>query len=172
MQGVRKVIMDYPDIDLTQSKRFQKNYRSASPPLQKLAVGAIRDFVRRHRSDRRTVSLKYDKLAHMSDVLEIDIADGPRLLARYLNGELQLLSMGKHNQDFHIHGPHQQWLWSHTSDLYIGDNMFSLRQNCTSQEKLGGQSYQTHRSPEAPLFDQLSCIRSPNPSFIMRHILY
>ncbi len=85
-------------MEIKVTRRFLKAYRKASPSLQGLAEGAIRDFVNRQRSSPKTVLQNYDRIANFPDqVIEIDLAGGPRLLANYTSDRLLLLDMGKHD---------------------------------------------------------------------------
>jgi hypothetical protein len=85
-------------MEIRVTRRFKKAYSVASPNLQLLAEGAVRDFVHRQRSSPKTVLRNYDRLARLSEpVIEIDLAGGPRLLAHYARESLLLLDMGSHD---------------------------------------------------------------------------
>lgn len=76
---------------------FMRDYRKAGVPLQSLAEGAIKDLVRRAKSDPGGWRRLYDRVAGLSRrVLEIDLAGGPRLLA-IDDGDLVLWRMGGHS---------------------------------------------------------------------------
>src|SRR4051794_8198501 len=82
---------------IVQSERFRRGYASASPGLRLLIEGAVHDFVRKQRSLPKQVTRGYDRHAVHRDVLEIDLAGGPRMLARYGRGKLHLLEVGGHD---------------------------------------------------------------------------
>lgn len=85
-------------LQISTSQRFMKAYTKASISLQGLAEGCVHDFVRRWRSNPKTVSQSYDKLAGLgrTRILEIDITGAHRMLAKYIEGQLTLLDMGGH----------------------------------------------------------------------------
>ncbi len=85
------------DLEIFTSERFLVSYRKASSVLRHCAERAIHDFVRRFRSNPKTVANGYDKLAHCKTrILEIDVARGPRLLAHFSSNKLVLLDLGDH----------------------------------------------------------------------------
>lgn len=85
-------------LQISTSQRFIKAYTKASISLQGLAEGCVHDFIRRWRSNPKTVSQSYDKLAGFgrTRILEIDITGAHRMLAKYIEGQLTLLDMGGH----------------------------------------------------------------------------
>jgi hypothetical protein len=87
-----------PDISILISNRFKKKYEKASISLQGLAEGAIHDFVRSYRSNRKTILFKYDRIAHIkTPLLEIDISGGHRIIAQLKRNNLHLLDIGGHD---------------------------------------------------------------------------
>jgi hypothetical protein len=85
-------------LQLNVSQRFIKKYMKASVSLQDFSEGCVHDFVRRYRSNPKTVSQNYDRLAGFGHnrVLELDITGSHRMLARYTENQLFLLDMGGH----------------------------------------------------------------------------
>src|SRR5262245_53254438 len=83
-----------PEIVL--SRRFTDAYQGSSALLQWLVEGAVRDFVNRVRSQRKTLTRHYDRVEGLRGLLEVDVAGGPRLLASFDQETLTLLDMGGH----------------------------------------------------------------------------
>lgn len=83
---------------IVESSRFHSGYSRSSAKLQTLIQGCIHDFVRRARSDPKTVVRFYDRIAGMKGrVLEIDVTGGHRLLAQWEDQTLRLLNVGDHD---------------------------------------------------------------------------
>ena len=79
------------------TRRFVKSFADASPGLRKLARGAVHDLVRAFRSDPKTWTRRYDRVAGLkSSVLEVDVAGGERMLAVANSGQVTLLDVGDH----------------------------------------------------------------------------
>lgn len=79
------------------SRRFHRSYRKSVPKLRRLAEGATHDLIRRYRSDPKTWTRGYDRVAGIDrPVLEIDLAGGPRMLATWEAPRVTLLDMGGH----------------------------------------------------------------------------
>jgi len=79
------------------TKSFLRSYYSASLVVQRCAERAIHDFVRKYRSDATKCLRTYDRIAGRTELLEIDIGGGERLIATLRSGGLSLLDVGDHS---------------------------------------------------------------------------
>lgn len=92
--------------ELRVSKSFLDSYHRASPVVQNMAEGSIRDFVRRFRSDPRTAIHVYQRLPKLKkcqyiggaplDIREIEIGSKQRMVGYWSSPCLTLLELGGH----------------------------------------------------------------------------
>jgi hypothetical protein len=79
------------------SERFTRRYLSASPGLQRLIEGTVRDAVGGILSDLPAFKRKVDRVARLKEsVLELKVTGGHRLLAQATVTQLDLLAVGEH----------------------------------------------------------------------------
>ena len=86
-----------PSLRIRVTKGFLRSYDSASLLVQRCAERAIHDFVRKYRSDATRCLRTYDRIAGRTELLEIDIGGGERLIATLRSGGLSLLDVGDHS---------------------------------------------------------------------------
>ncbi|QDV39269.1 hypothetical protein [Tautonia plasticadhaerens] len=82
---------------IVMSRRFDKAYRRSNAILKGLIEGACRDFVRLFQSDHTQFKRRYDRLAQLPDVLEVDVTGGHRMIAHGDSEVLRLLDVGGHD---------------------------------------------------------------------------
>ena len=84
--------------EILMSFRFKKNYKKANAALQGLIEGAVKDLIRRIRSDKTSFMRQYDRIRGLTrtDVLEIDVSGANRLIALWDAGCVRLLDVGGH----------------------------------------------------------------------------
>lgn len=162
-----------PEIHL--SKRFQRAYRKASVPLQRLVEGATHDLVRRFREDRASVKRQYDRIAHLPSplsLLEIDVSGANRMIVDIDNAQIHLLdvgghetvqrySLGKYLVDKHQREPAHSGFWP---DAVSGPLRFFTQNPCEVFAEFG-----TELSPEWLYF--LSSQQADVLSETIEHIL-
>ncbi len=79
------------------TKGFLRAYGAAIAPLQGCIEGAVHDFIRSFRANPTRCLQSYDRVtAGRDDLLEIDVAGGPRLIALLRDSALYLLDVGDH----------------------------------------------------------------------------
>lgn len=85
-----------PSPSIFATRRFDRAYRRASVPLQRLIEGATHDIVRRYRESPATAKRGYDRLAQLTSLLEVDVSGGNRMVADLEDNCLHLLDVGNH----------------------------------------------------------------------------
>lgn len=79
------------------SRRFAKQYLRSNAALMGLIEGEVHNLIERWRTAKATWMRSYDRLAHLPDVLELEVGRANRLLTCWANDHFVLLDVGNHD---------------------------------------------------------------------------